>query len=352
MNGSTELRSIQYLRGIAALMVVVHHARHYFPEGAAWAGLGSRGVDIFFVISGFVMAHSTARLSDSGPRVDPALAFATKRFLRVVPLYWIALLWTTKRDWFASGLSGDLLRDLLFVPHFHAVYTDAIYPALVPGWTINYEMFFYGLFAAAILLGRHRGWLLPLVIVSLVVVGAVEPVRASGLAPVLFFTHSVLLEFALGLAVHAVWKRSPHALTVRASAAVSGLAIACLAFENGDRWRGLLDGVPAALLVWSSLRWAEGLESRFLRTLGDASYSIYLFHLASFAIAGWLLRRAGLVEATPFSIAVALAVHVGVATLTGVAIWWTVERPLLRMLRRSMPSPSSRITLPTSSSEV
>src|SRR6516162_6435510 len=88
---------IQYLRAVAALMVVAHHARHYFPQGDQWSTFGSRGVDIFFVISGFVMAHSTQGYRADANRRFQSERFLAKRFIRVVPLYWLALLWTSKR---------------------------------------------------------------------------------------------------------------------------------------------------------------------------------------------------------------------------------------------------------------
>lgn len=331
---TAELRSVQYLRAVAALMVVAHHARHYFPEGEGWTGVGSRGVDIFFVISGFVMAHSVARSNVLGPPHTRAAEFLRRRFVRVVPLYWLALLWTTKREWAAGHFGVDLGEDLVFWPHFHAVYRDGIYPALIPGWTINYEMFFYVLFAVALLFGRARRWLLPTVLVGLVVVGTTPLVGTGSSAPVLFYTHTVILEFALGLAVHALWHRWPRLLPMPAAAVLSAVALGLLAVETSDRWRGVLDGLPAALLVWSCLRWGERLDSRLLQSLGDASYSIYLFHLASFAVSAWILNAFAVHQPTAWNVASAITLHLVVASIAGFLVYLAVERPLLRFLRQ------------------
>ena len=132
---------IQYLRGIAAMMVVFHHARNEF--GAAMSvTLGARGVEIFFVISGLVMMYSTkGGLQAAGltlrERISGAVLFWKRRFIRVAPLYWIALLLFAQ---FASRVDltdWTLLKDALFIPHLNKAFPDQIWPTLVPGWSLN-----------------------------------------------------------------------------------------------------------------------------------------------------------------------------------------------------------------------
>ena len=78
------LEGVQYLRGVAALMVVVHHARGYFGvEAADWSTFGSRGVDVFFVISGFIMAFVTQRYQPDVSRWPQVRDFLVKRVIRV-----------------------------------------------------------------------------------------------------------------------------------------------------------------------------------------------------------------------------------------------------------------------------
>ena len=115
---------LQYLRAVAALMVVFHHARWLFPADcilntAAWSEFGSRGVDIFFVISGFVMAYSTRSFDPAGSRPAQAADFLVKRLIRVVPLYWVATLWTARRIIWHGNVDLDLVKDFLFLPRFH-----------------------------------------------------------------------------------------------------------------------------------------------------------------------------------------------------------------------------------------
>jgi exopolysaccharide production protein ExoZ len=111
---------------------------------ASW---GASGVDIFFVISGFVMAHTTRDSTD-------AVTFFRKRIARIVPLYWIALLWTARHA--LPSPDADLLKDFFFVPHWSTEFPNSVNPILRQGFTLNYEMFFYALFALAMIFGRKR----------------------------------------------------------------------------------------------------------------------------------------------------------------------------------------------------
>jgi exopolysaccharide production protein ExoZ len=321
---------IQYLRAVAALMVVAHHARHYFPQGDQWSTFGSRGVDIFFVISGFVMAHSTQGYRADANRRFQSERFLAKRFIRVVPLYWLALLWTSKRHLVAGQWGWDTLQDLLFVPHFHRIYQDAVYPFLVPGWTINYEMFFYALFALSMLFGRYRYALVATTLIALASLDALPWRSAIGI----FYTSNVILEFLFGIVVYAVVVRWPAPMRKRWLVLVSVVAVGLLAIENRDAVRGYADGPFAALLVWSTVLWSQGLRAAPLRRLGDASYSIYLFHLASFWLPSTLLHRFGVQSASPLVVIGVLLAHVLVAAIVGLAIHRVIEQPLLDFLRR------------------
>ena len=287
-------------------MVVAHHARHYFPQGDQWSTFGSRGVDIFFVISGFVMAHSTQGYRADANRRFQSERFLAKRFIRVVPLYWLALLWTSKRHLVAGQWGWDTLQDLLFVPHFHRIYQDAVYPFLVPGWTINYEMFFYALFALSMLFGRYRYALVATTLIALASLDALPWRSAIGI----FYTSNVILEFLFGIVVYAVVVRWPAPMRKRWLVLVSVVAVGLLAIENRDAVRGYADGPFAALLVWSTVLWSQGLRAAPLRRLGDASYSIYLFHLASFWLPSTLLHRFGVQSTSPLVVIGVLLAHV------------------------------------------
>jgi len=121
--------------------------------------------------------------------------------IRVVPLYWIATLWTAK-SLILRGESGlDLAKDFLFVPHFHDQGHVLIWPYLFQGWTINYEMFFYLLFALSMLIGRMRHVALSLCLLMLTVLGVVLSFThpQHNAAAVIFYTSNLLFEFLLGV---------------------------------------------------------------------------------------------------------------------------------------------------------
>jgi hypothetical protein len=136
------LDGIQYLRGIAAMMVVFHHSRDEIG-GAMSVTFGARGVEIFFVISGLVMMYSTQGGVLAGghtfrERAAASMLFWKRRFIRVAPLYWIALLLSAQFVYRVDLTNWTLLKDALFIPHWNAAWPGQIWPTLVPGWSLNY----------------------------------------------------------------------------------------------------------------------------------------------------------------------------------------------------------------------
>src|ERR1700677_21742 len=153
---SVQFRGIQILRGLAACMVVVHHATQMWSQSVTritglpvwWTG--AAGVDIFFVISGFVMAVSTIGREH---KTHPARSFLERRIIRIFPLYWIVsavlLLKVAALEWHPqlAGSSphvhvtfGYLLASFLLIPYRDSL--GNILPLLIAGWTLSYEMFF------------------------------------------------------------------------------------------------------------------------------------------------------------------------------------------------------------------
>src|SRR5438067_5401161 len=142
------LWSIQYLRFVAAFGVVLFHA----CSGTAHPfAIGAIGVHLFFVISGFLMWRVTA-LEPQAPRV-----FWLHRARRIIPLYWAAialmvvLVHALKvRPWEATDQAGPVLKSMLFIPYRAA--DGVVAPVVYPGWTLNYEAFFYLVFGLSLFL--------------------------------------------------------------------------------------------------------------------------------------------------------------------------------------------------------
>jgi exopolysaccharide production protein ExoZ len=296
---------IQVLRGLAALAVVVLHAgwdhadygmnnsvRHALTSGIA-------GVDLFFVISGFIMYCT---LPAGAQRWSAAWRFAAKRFSRIWPPYaaWtlvlvVMILCIPASRLFQPALHvRDLVLGLLFLPTSRHFFPPAFtLPVLDVGWTLYYEAYFYAVLALCIGYGR---WKWPLFVVWLVLATLVIPavrgapmfavnVSPGGDLPLLnTLTSPIMLEFAAGVAIGWIYQRNirfPHvSMGITATVlATMLLGIQCIMTQNIQH--GLAGvGFPITLIVlslaltpmaqhgtWSPLLW-----------LGKVSFSLYLAH--------------------------------------------------------------------------
>lgn len=336
-----QLKSIQYIRACAALLVVYQHTREMIPAYLEYLYHldGEMGVDIFFVISGFIMAVAT--------RTEKPLGFMARRIIRIVPLYWLFTFVTVVLLALAPQLVGNiqvtpevLFQSLLFIPHEKLTPPHFIAPVLVPGWTLSYEMLFYILLAALSGFGPTRRMVMVTAVFGVCVVAGVAfgPMNNPGLAVA---TSPLLLEFAGGMGIGYLYLRGRlPGLAVSATAGIIGVvALLFSAYATGPRL--LMLGFPAFLLVLAAVT----LEVRgkipviaSWRYLGDASYSIYLgqiTYLCAWRLvwrdAGFLEGEGSLLMATAFALS-----SLGFAALAGSAVYWGVERPLLRYLRDVM----------------
>ncbi|MCA0419956.1 MAG: acyltransferase [Proteobacteria bacterium] len=340
-----QIETIQALRAIAALLVVFGHAAHETEAIGPRVGLPAIdasfmhwgiGVDIFFVISGFIMVHTSADLFG---QPGAWRVFLARRIARIVPLYWLLtsvlliggliaprLLNVPLGDW------QHILASYLFVPSLRG--GDEIRPVMALGWTLNLEMFFYVLFAGAMLLPLRRGMIaLALVISGLALAGALLKPAQVQLA---FWTQQIILEFLFGCLLALVYRQG-----IRLPAASAVLLVA-LGFAGMVKFLGLDGqetfppalrwGLPAALIVGGAAlyRGAPPRLALLLTGLGNASYSLYLFH--PFALRPlrevWVRLVGG---ALPLELYIALAMTA--ATLTSVLLYRCVERPIGRWAR-------------------
>lgn len=277
-----KILSIQYLRAAAALMVVFFHADGMAQEYFHFHGLpfGAAGVDIFFVISGFIMWITTA-----SERTTPA-SFAVNRIIRIVPLYWAMTLllyggWLIFRDPATVPSLWNLIRSLLFIP-FVSPRTGEIQPLLIAGWTLNFEMFFYAVFALALLIARRHRAVFVCTVLSALVVSTLFVPPSGPFA--LTYTSPLLIEFMIGCLLGVMYERKA---LPRPAVAVFLLATGCgllltsgmLSAANISASRFFHWGLPAFLIVTGALALEPKLKDwRLPMLLGDASYSIYLTH--------------------------------------------------------------------------
>jgi exopolysaccharide production protein ExoZ len=328
-----EVISIQYLRGCAALMVVFHHLglqlRRVGYEGY-WPTFLSSGVDIFFVISGFVMCITTQR-------EVTALEFFRRRITRVVPLYWLLTSFVLATLLaFPKMMRNDrldpmhVLSSYLFFPAVHPT-QRGMFPLLIPGWSLNYEMFFYAIFGLGLLLpGVNRLVVVSGVLCALVTIPSV--VTVPPLTAEAFYTSSKLLEFVYGIALGWLFGKR---FRLPAVAAWLCMLVGAAVIASGDIYLppDLLSGIPPLLVVTGAvmIERSHGVANvAALHLLGNASYSIYLSHTIAlaFVLVLWLKAPFG---SFPGGLFVFGSLEVAAAVTAAVLLYFYVEKPLLRL---------------------
>jgi len=312
------LEGIRHLRGVAALLVVVFHATEMQRIAGMPAGWPSQalaaGVDVFFILSGFLMVRTTKP-------GDSAADFLRRRSERIVPLYWLLTAALAIPLLLKPSLSErpidltTILSSLAFLPSYLG--PNTLQTTVIPvGWTLVYEAFFYALFAAGIALKvGSRG-----VIAVIVVLALLHPLTTGFYAQ--HYTSPLLLEFALGAWVAAL--PPPPKRAAALGIAAIGLVLLLIGAHHGltTPLRPLACGPGAALMVYACTA-TDWPQQRVMALLGDASYSIYLFHL-------YPMKYVGMKAFHATNLAVLVLLGVG----GGVLLYLLVERPLQKLVKR------------------
>ena len=321
---SAELQSIQALRAIAATSVILVHI--------PFIGKGAFGVDIFFVISGFIICYISSLNSDD---------FLLKRVFRIVPLYWLGtfgvfLLALVIPSWLNATTANltDLAKSLFLIPYKRE--DGGTFPMLFLGWTLEYEMFFY--FAFGLALVFFKKWASLAASILLVVAAAAGVVFHPSSTIPRFYSNPIILEFVLGMAVFAIWKRYRSSLNRFPVAAALALAAGCYTYlylvesHVGRNSRLFLQGLPSVVIVLCLLAVEGRIQfPRWLLVIGDASYSLYLFH--PYVIQLVDKKMVALSVFTPLTLAASVGAILACFVLAVVS-FRVVERPSNEFLRR------------------
>jgi exopolysaccharide production protein ExoZ len=333
----TQLLSIQYLRGLAALSVLATHALQW-PLAEINMGLlktGRLGVDVFFVISGFIITT----IAGDG-RFNPR-EFLVRRAFRIVPAYWAATLLITILavaipSQFRTTIPTieGLAKSLLFIPSL-----EPKAPLLLLGWTLNFEVFFYVLFASLFFLGsKARTFVLLGIFACLIAIGQL----VGGLGHVeAIYTSPSLIGFSFGTILaqayrHQAFARCCKQLQWPAIAAPCILLVAFYAVDWGGGedialWKHLLMSSTAVSIVLVGLNYEAAGQIAYVKLLkyvGDISYSVYLFHIFSVGAIWAVAKRAFDIHRPLAYLACAtLVILVGLAS--GAVCHHFIERPFL-----------------------
>jgi exopolysaccharide production protein ExoZ len=308
--------SLQVVRFAAASLVIVHHSWQTMVGNTPprpLNTLGPLGVDLFFVLSGYIMATVAAGANP--------VEFLRRRVVRILPLYYLLTLAFMGE----LALAGQF-RPTSLTASFLLVPLPEQRPYLNVAWTLDYEMLFYYAFALALALALafpKRG-------ATAILAAFGAALAGRSLIGGWFFAYvgnPVILEFLAGVLV----AQAPrNALAARWALALAGVMLCGIGLLPAldDGWpRTLLLIWPCAALIYAAPQFTgSGPVWRRMVYLGDASYAAYLVHQFPLSVAGAFRGK------LPAAVAVGclLAVAWGLAVLT----YEAVERPLLARLRR------------------
>jgi peptidoglycan/LPS O-acetylase OafA/YrhL len=329
-----KLTGIEASRGIAATVVVFYHVARHLDKNYGLPLLkdslqfGHSGVDLFFVISGFIILHVHYRDIGNPARLGHYLR---RRFTRVMPIYWVAMALTA-----IMAIRGgpptlaDLAWSISLLPSNSVLILDV-------AWTLRHEIVFYALFCALII-NRTAGIAIFGLWLTVIVLATLGKIELSWLPGSLYSAFN--LEFFFGMAVARALRYSgipsPRLIFLLGVVLFAAAALAddfrlLDGFTNVAR---IVYGLPAALIVFGAA--AADRETsinvpRFLRVLGSASYSIYLFQFIFIGMLWKLWLASGLDSLAPHIASFPLLAVGGVAG--GILVSRLVEYPLIRLVR-------------------
>lgn len=316
-----QLDFIQALRGIAALAIVIYHARWYLADTQYWeqiqrygVWLGA-GVDLFFIISGFIMVYAT---QNSKPTVEYVKDFGIKRFSKIWPAY--AVITVTYiflgRDGFnyVAGNLSNIISSLLFFPISAAdpLYVGTADIVLPVGWSLNYEAYFYLIFAISIFFQKWRwialtSWLL----LTLVALPATKSIYTLNPMTPMGFTSSyismianpIIWEFFAGILCGLIYLSR---FKIKSLAILYSMVAGSICFyvwgqiNMLGKQPGILGWGGYALLIFFSLMMLSKVKDikppQVMIWLGNMSFTLYLAHLLGFNLAIRLYSAVGLQE--------------------------------------------------------
>ncbi|MBU1669391.1 acyltransferase [bacterium] len=294
------LLSIQYLRAIAAFLVLLSHTAWKSIQIdnmtlAWWHDAGTFGVDIFFIISGFIMTHTSVKLYQQPHAIR---TFLKKRFIRIVPLYWFFTLMALSAFLLfpqlvnSSGGKTEIFKSFFLLP----LRANENYLVSV-GWTLEFEFIFYFIFAIGLLFTQVRGNIFVFILLTFSFLGSI-------MLPELMMNHishafinNLFFEFALGMLLYySIQNLKQISLLCSITLIVIGLVWFYATFSGYALMgvRAIDSGIPAFLFSFGLISleyvWKKKESSLFLK-LGDSSYALYLSHPFVLVIVFFLYRK-------------------------------------------------------------
>ena len=335
-----KINQIQFLRAMAAIFVAISHVwgiNGIIGKPFGFDYIGGFGVDIFFVISGFIMCYTTKDVF-TNPRVE-AISFMAKRVLRIYPIYLIvatpAVIYLMIQFHAAGGEISfyDVIGNILLLPTFTQDPDYHMY--FYVAWSLCYEMMFYIMFSVLMILCKSKKTLIFYMVA--IMFGMVSIVNLLGLQGEMLgwvnltymIGDSLMINFALGCVIYIIFSKfKRYYVRPLVSITIISLAVICgVILAQHQYYRLFRFGIPAFIIVLVALytRTECGSDSLLSKTglyLGNASYSIYLIHLYIVFISGWVY------SITPLSKDVTGAIMSIVAVSLGCVFYTVIEKPI------------------------
>jgi len=368
-NKVAQLQSIQILRGIAAVLVVIGHSLGRVREISEALQFNKQlaislptgfGVDLFFVISGFIIFVSTEKIRT---RSDARKYFIQRRLIRILPIYWICttlfiLILGAKK---LSGLHDDyfdlsyIVSSYFFIPYRTL---EDLRPAAFPiydlGWTLNYEIYFYVLFSLCLFKSKYLSVLFLFLAMTVMVIAGF--LINTGNVPFIFWSQPIVFEFLFGMAIGILYSNgirlSGHLSILLLILAILFVLVHPLGsplMVNGTHLNGLsrvgLWGIAAAGIVLAAALGPPvraSLCSSKMVYLGDASYSIYLFHPFGLMVAAVLFKK--LIVPGEDSLILILITSILLSITLAITFYQFVESPITSFLNARLASTKNSLT--------
>lgn len=348
MNKKQSLNLIQLLRGIASLLVVVMHATSNAKEIwkidflGGFFTFGGAGVDIFFVLSGFIITYASRSLVRNGLNF---MKFLKRRFVRIFPVYWII---TTVFLLIQIALPAFYNTPFVITPG-NLLYTYFLMPEheMINGvsWTLSYELFFYILFSLSFVLKRTN--LLALLSLFYVLSIILLPFLFPGITDNLwsrFIFYPMNIEFFMGIAAALIISRisikMANVLLLSGSFAFITAGVlfnfGYILFNNTFN-RVVIFGIPSFFIITGIVRLEMNKIFRmhnFLLRLGEASYSLYLIHLPLIMAIFKMAYKFNITQ--EYSLSAIMIITVGIICFLSILFYKIIEKPMIDKLNRML----------------
>lgn len=326
--------SVQYMRAIAALFVVMHHSiekgAHYSTNPMGWFQVGDIGVDLFFIISGYIMCHATYNKEISFGK------FLKARVIRIIPLYWVLttvalVIYLVAPDKInSSGGMTSIIDSYMLIP------SDSKY-LIQNGWTLSYEFYFYFIFALGLSSVGIIKYMRPAIII--VFVATIGFIVSFNSVLINFLTNQLLLEFLFGVFIFLFFLKYKLNQFFSISLILSSIILLLLVnFKGGINIQIVDYGLPMVLLFIGM----RGLEDTFINkqqlkisklfeAIGNSSYSLYLIHPFALVAVSMILDKLGV---TGYSY-LFLIVLIVASLITGHACYLVLEKNLIKLSKNT-----------------